>query len=442
MRKGGLSVLDQGLFAGANFVINILLARWLAPNDFGAFTLSYSIFLFLGAFYLAAFMEPFLIFAAGRYADRFARYFRLVISWHWLVVTTAALLVATVAGVLFVSGHTGQGMALIGLAVALPFLFQQWFMRTVFYSQVLPAYAAAGSAIFFVLQVGGIVALHSAGMLRPMSAFMVSGLASGCAGLAMHAMLRTVPRMRAAHGEVAAADADHPTFRRQVLADHLAYSKWASGVSVIAWLCANVHYFILTATPGGLAAVGMMKVLDNLLTPFYQCISALGQFLQPIVSSHADNPRRMVSKTWLIAGIWSVIALGAYAFLTIFGEFLLHFLFGPSFVALSGALGVFSLVVFPYAISMALMLGCRAKVRTDLVFLYHLLFSVVLTAAYLVASRGSSTSDEVMGIVWSNLSVRLLFIPVIFALFLRAAYGRPTSTASVGGAAVPCANQR
>ncbi|MGB5153560.1 MAG: hypothetical protein WBN74_07940, partial [Candidatus Sulfotelmatobacter sp.] len=29
--KGGLAILDQGVFAGSNFVISILLARWLSP---------------------------------------------------------------------------------------------------------------------------------------------------------------------------------------------------------------------------------------------------------------------------------------------------------------------------------------------------------------------------------------------------------------------------
>ncbi|MBA3707299.1 MAG: oligosaccharide flippase family protein [Planctomycetes bacterium] len=225
-----------------------------------------------------------------------------------------------------------------------------------------------------------------------------------------------------------AARADVPTearaFSRQVIGDHLSYSKWASGVSVTAWLCANVHYFILTSTPAGLAAVGSMKILDNLLTPFYQCISALGQFLMPMISTHADNPRGLVARTWMVAGVWSVIAVGGYAVLFLFGGDLLRLLFGPSFTPLTRPLSVFSLVVFPYVISMALMMGCRAKVRTDLVFLYHILFSLAITGAYLFTSRGPFAADELMGIVWSNLTVRLLFLPVIVLLFLRAAYGR------------------
>ena len=47
LTKGCLAVADQGVFAVSNFLLNILLARWLAPADYGAFALAYSVFLFL-----------------------------------------------------------------------------------------------------------------------------------------------------------------------------------------------------------------------------------------------------------------------------------------------------------------------------------------------------------------------------------------------------------
>jgi hypothetical protein len=36
-KKAGLAVLDQGLFTGSHFIINVLLARWLEPAQYGAF---------------------------------------------------------------------------------------------------------------------------------------------------------------------------------------------------------------------------------------------------------------------------------------------------------------------------------------------------------------------------------------------------------------------
>jgi hypothetical protein len=33
LRKAGISVADQGVFSGANFLTNVLLARWLGPRS-------------------------------------------------------------------------------------------------------------------------------------------------------------------------------------------------------------------------------------------------------------------------------------------------------------------------------------------------------------------------------------------------------------------------
>ena len=42
--KGALAILDQALFAGTNFLVNILLGRWLTPAQYGAFAVVYSFF--------------------------------------------------------------------------------------------------------------------------------------------------------------------------------------------------------------------------------------------------------------------------------------------------------------------------------------------------------------------------------------------------------------
>ena len=38
-------MLDQGFFAGANFVLNILLVQWMGEDWYGAFTVAFTVFL-------------------------------------------------------------------------------------------------------------------------------------------------------------------------------------------------------------------------------------------------------------------------------------------------------------------------------------------------------------------------------------------------------------
>ncbi len=75
---GGLAILGQGTFAGAHFLMNVLLARWLPPEQYGAFALAYSGFLLFLMLYGACIYEPLIVFGSGRYAGRFQEYFWLL----------------------------------------------------------------------------------------------------------------------------------------------------------------------------------------------------------------------------------------------------------------------------------------------------------------------------------------------------------------------------
>jgi hypothetical protein len=56
--KGALAIVDQGLLSGSNFLLAVLLARWLPRDQYGAFALGFSIFLFLSGLHNAFFLEP------------------------------------------------------------------------------------------------------------------------------------------------------------------------------------------------------------------------------------------------------------------------------------------------------------------------------------------------------------------------------------------------
>jgi len=56
--KGGGGVLEQGVFSGTNFLISILLARWLLPQEYGLFALIYSAMFFGLLVQTVFFVEP------------------------------------------------------------------------------------------------------------------------------------------------------------------------------------------------------------------------------------------------------------------------------------------------------------------------------------------------------------------------------------------------
>src|SRR5260370_28321963 len=65
--KGGLAVLDQGLISGSNFLVGILLARWLAPEEYGAYALAFAIFLLLSFVSQSLLFDPMAGFSGSSY---------------------------------------------------------------------------------------------------------------------------------------------------------------------------------------------------------------------------------------------------------------------------------------------------------------------------------------------------------------------------------------
>ena len=70
LSKGVLAVLDQGLVSGSNFVIGVLLARSLGPEQYGSYALAFSIFLFLAAFHQNLVLSPLSVFGPSQYSQR------------------------------------------------------------------------------------------------------------------------------------------------------------------------------------------------------------------------------------------------------------------------------------------------------------------------------------------------------------------------------------
>jgi O-antigen/teichoic acid export membrane protein len=115
VHKGSLAVLDQCLFAGTNFLVNILLARWLSPEHYGAFVLAFSIFLFLSGFHNALILDPMSVLGPVHYKDRSREYLSSLLWIHaGLTLGLAIFLVSAAAVFLLVTENLPMGSALMG----------------------------------------------------------------------------------------------------------------------------------------------------------------------------------------------------------------------------------------------------------------------------------------------------------------------------------------
>ena len=137
------SFADQALAVGGGFLVNIALARTQSKEEYGLFALSYTVFAFLLGLYYAAILEPYTVYASGRYRGRFSEYLRLMVrsnAWFFCVLLTGVLLLGCL--LLHWIAPPLLPRAFIGLALTAGVLLSGYFLRRIFYVQRQPGLAA------------------------------------------------------------------------------------------------------------------------------------------------------------------------------------------------------------------------------------------------------------------------------------------------------------
>ena len=145
--RGFWAIADQALFASSNLIINVLLARWLTPREYGAFVTSYVVLLLVGVGHGGLLVEPMIVYGPGRHAQRFADYFSTLLRFQIGFGVVAMAVLFLVGAAEYAWGAPELATTFVGLGFAAPFIFLSWLVRRACYVERKPAVAAVGGAI-------------------------------------------------------------------------------------------------------------------------------------------------------------------------------------------------------------------------------------------------------------------------------------------------------
>jgi len=302
--KAFFTVTDQALFSGANFAVNVLLARWLTAESYGAYSLAYAVFLLALNAYMAVIIEPMVIFGAGRYDGALASYLKTLLSMHTASIVPISFLLAASGLVLARSSSLEAGRALIGLAAGGGMILLYWLVRRVFYVVADPKRSVIGSALYFAALTGSVGILRAAGLLSPFSTLLGMGIASLITSLLLLSVFFRSVR----------ADLPGPSFR-DAAREHWRYGRWALASAALAWFPTQIYYAILPAWLG-LGGSAALRVLTNFAMPVLQSISALSLLLLPaLVRDQRKGGRPAMNRT--IAFYLAVFSAGCLLYMLV-----------------------------------------------------------------------------------------------------------------------------
>lgn len=271
--KGGLAVVDQGLVTGSNFLISILLARWLTIEQYGAYAVAFAVFSLIIMLYQSLFLEPMAVYGASTYGDRLRGYFKSLWSLHLAASGLIFLLLIVCAEIVFhLTGTSSLAGALAGIALAGPFVLLSWLVKRQFYVQLSPGPSAGAAFIYCGLVVAGLALAHKYDLLSPFSAFLLMGIAAlgSTIPLALF-LMRKLP--------VAAV----PVSRSEAWIRHWGYGRWALASAALQWIPSSIFYPVVSSF-SGMAEAGQLRALMNFNSPIFQGYSAFVSLLLPYVA--------------------------------------------------------------------------------------------------------------------------------------------------------------
>jgi O-antigen/teichoic acid export membrane protein len=374
-RRIVFAVTDQGLMSGSNFILSILLARWLSADQYGAYALAFSIFFFISAAHQALLLEPMSVLGTSDYVDRRREYAGAMFWTHCMFSLVVAIVLAVSAWLASLFLHPDLAMALLGLAIGAPGILLLWLARTACYIEPAPAVAACGAGMYSAALLGGAWALTQTGRLSTLSVLLLMGAAGAIVGAALLAKIR--PSL-----------AWSPALIRDVATRHWSYGRWALGSSLVIWVPGNIFYSIITAFLG-IGSAGAYRALMNLSFPVTHTSSALAMLFQPQISRIASSS----GKAATIPAILRLTALyggGAVAWLvlaTFETERIWKFLYRGSFRDASGLVFLLLVGVVFQVAAYAPAVGLRALQAPSLVFASYAFAAVVCVAGGIPATR-------------------------------------------------------
>lgn len=271
--KGGLAILDQGVFSGANFLLTILLARWLVPDQYGAYAIGFSALVFFLQLLFSFVLEPMAVLGPSSHGEDLSDYLSAQVRLYFIFIGVLGLIIA---GAVFIYGLIGQNSllssVLVVLGLVLPFLLFPWLMRRIFYVLGKPEISLAGSIVYLLILLLLVISAKWVGVLTGASSVLIVASAGLLSGL----FLVLFFKWNYVWGTKISV--------RDLLHENWTFGRWLvmSSVLVVAASQAQIY---LAGNILGLEDAGIIYALQTLSQPMSLSITAVTALVTPSLAA-------------------------------------------------------------------------------------------------------------------------------------------------------------
>jgi len=322
--KGAFALADQAFFAGSSFLLNLLLARWLAPAKYGHFVLAFSTFLLLSAANRALIIEPMMVYGSGPHFDHFFSYFKSVLQTYVVFSLLISIVTVGISTALEYFQVGSVGRTVLWMSICAPMIILLQIVRNAFYVQLRTYIAALSSFSYIVLLLSIVYLAQVTGHLNERNIFFIMGITSLTVSLAFIKLLA-----RLSDKSEQACSMSH------TMMDHWGYGRWALGTQAVVWLSGNFYYVVLPLWIG-MEGVAALKALLNIISPAVQIVAAVTGLYIPILSRRLYKSfSSMTSLVKKLLGVSFIATIIHLILLSLFNEQVLQILYAQKYTRFS-----------------------------------------------------------------------------------------------------------
>lgn len=298
------------MWAGSNFLVSIMMARWMGQHEFGVFASGYALFWIIASFHASMLTEPMTIYGAFDHRGRLREYLGCLLWIHaamWGVISCGFV----AAGILHQAlDFSLMAQMMYGWSIAAGFILSSGLLRRYLYIIHRPDLAAAGASIYVLVAVFGLWAIDHIGTISLLAACSVLGSAGAVSSVFYICLIQ--PKARLDRGQMST-----------VLKQHFTYGRWSVPSGFASTAIAAFPYVYLPIA-GSFEQNGAFRAISNLVLPITHIIASMGSLILPSMARQGFARRIHVKRQ---ADRWMM----ALAFVTTVYGAVLFFLMEPAF---------------------------------------------------------------------------------------------------------------
>lgn len=407
--KAGLAVLDQGLFSGANFIVNVLLARWLSAEEYGAYAVAFSVLLIFYQIHSSLLLEPMSILGPAYHTDNIFFYFNQQIKLHFFeTLLMAVLLVGGTAALssLFFSEKKIVDILFV-MGCGLPFILLPWFFRRVFYILEKPLISVVGSLVYFMSSVFGLSVLSRMPVFSSLTAVILVIVSSFFSG----SMMSFFFEKRTFSG------VENNIF-------FLLKQNWSIGgwlvVSAALVVLAGQAQIIISGSLLGLGDAAAMRVLGLFIQPMILSVNAIGSLMLPVLS-YAYRERDMNKFKQIINNlVFGLVVLSVVyeLFLFVFSSQIELVLYAGKYAKYVPLIPVWGLIPLLLSINSGPSWGLQAAQKPYSLFIVSVVWVVVSVILGFILTRHYGVLGATISAVLGYLVAIFIYI-ILYKLWIK-----------------------